>query len=106
MYNEVQKGFRSIGFGPNLEPFNPRVLSILTTTFLGVVSLWMFLFYEADSAEQYMESVCVITVCTGTLLSFASTVQDSEKLFSFIKADDEYLNESKLNIFFGKNYDA
>lgn len=95
MYNEVQKSFHSIGFGPNLKPFNHQILSIIAVLFLADMSLCMFLFYEADSAEQYLESVCVITTCTGVVLSIASTILISKELFSFIKTHDEYLNERK-----------
>lgn len=93
MYKEVQRNFYSIGIGRKLKPFNHRILSILAMTSLGVMSLWLFLFYEADSAEKYVESACVITICTSTLLSMASTSLTTKKLFLFIKAHKEYLNK-------------
>lgn len=95
MYQVVQKSLHSIGFGPTLEPFNRRILSILAVTCLGVISLWIYLFHEADGAEAYMESICLITICTATLLSDASTILITKKLFAFINAHDECFNERK-----------
>lgn len=95
MYEEVQKSFQSIGLDPKLEPFNRRILSILVITSLGIISVWIFLIHEADSAEEYMESTYVITVSTGVVLSFASTTLITKKLHSFYKAHEEYLNESE-----------
>lgn len=95
MYEEVRKSLHSIGVSPKLEPFNRRILSILASTSLGVISLWIFLFHGADSAEEYMKSVCLITICTGTLLSFASTILIKKELFAFIKSHDECFDERK-----------
>lgn len=95
MYDEMQKSFRSIGFDPKLESFNHRILGILAITSLGVISLWIFLFHEADSAAAYVESVYLITVCNGVLLSMASTIFTRKRLFSFIEIHEEFWNESK-----------
>lgn len=98
MYLEVQKGFSSMGLNPKLGPFNHRILWISAVTAIGVLSLFIYLMCEADSAEEYTESVCVITICAGILLTIACTILITKRLFSFIKAHDEYLNESKPRI--------
>lgn len=95
MYDEVQKSLYSIGFGPKLKPFNQQIVSILLPISLGVISLWIFLFHDAESAGEYVEAVCVITISGGTTLSVAITNFTTKKIFLFIKAHEEYLNESK-----------
>lgn len=95
MYQEVQKGLQSIGYGPKLESVNHRFLSILAATSLGIISQWIFLIHEAASAEEYMESIYVITACTSIVLSFANTILIKKKLHSFIKANEEYFMGSK-----------
>lgn len=94
---EVQKNFSSLGFNPELKPFNRKISGILTMTILGVISLWIFFIREADRASEYMESIYMITTCTGVLISFTSTVFIEQKLFSFIKSVEKFGNESELN---------
>lgn len=71
---EVQKSFNWMGFNPKLEPFNRRILRILTIVFPAVVLQWMFLMLEANSAQEYLESIYMITACTCTFASFLSTI--------------------------------
>lgn len=97
IFQEVQKSFISLGFNPKEEPFNHKIVGILAATLLAVISLWIFLIHEANSAESYMESIYDITAATGLLLSLASTVFIKQKLFSFIGSFDEFLNECELN---------
>lgn len=92
---EVQKSFNSLGFSRDQGPLNYRNLSILVSTFLGIVLLWMFIIYEADSAQKYMKSIYVATAATGTFLSFASTIFVTKKLFSLINSIDEFSTEGK-----------
>lgn len=92
---EVQKSLKAIGFSPKLEPFNHRISSIFVISFSGVISQWIFLIYEADSGQEYMESIYVATACTGVLLSFSNTILSTKKIFLFINSIDEFINESK-----------
>lgn len=92
---EVQKNFDSLGLSRNQAPLNYRVLSIAATTFSGIILLWIFVIYEADSAQKYMKSIYVATAATGTFLSFVSTIFITQKLFSSIEGVEEFLNESK-----------
>lgn len=91
---EVQKSFNSIGLGPELEPFNRKILSTLVGIFPGVVSLWIFLIHEANSAVKYLESIYVVTTCSGFFICFASTIIITKKLFAFIKIVEDFVNES------------
>lgn len=93
---EVQNNLISMGMNPELERFNRRILNILAINFPGVVSLWIFLFHEANSAEEYLESIYIVTASSGIFLSFASTIFVMEELFSFIKNVDDAVNESKI----------
>lgn len=92
---EVQKAFKSMGLRRNQEPFNQRVLSILVIVFPGLISMWIYLICEADSDNEYMESVYIVTLASGVFLSFATTILITKKLFSFIKSSDEFSNERK-----------
>lgn len=94
---EVQKNLSLIGLGPNQKSFNLVISRILVLSLLGVISLYMFLFLEADSAQDYMKSVFITTTSVGILLSIASTVFTKQKIFSFMEGSDEIVNGCKLN---------
>lgn len=63
---EVQKSLDNIGFNPNSKPFNRRILRILAITASAIVLQWIFLINAADNAKEYIESIYVVTTCTGT----------------------------------------
>lgn len=90
MYQAVQKSFHSIGLSPKLEAFNHVAI-----TFLIIISEWIFLVYEADSAEEYMASIYAINTCAGVLLSFTSTIFTKRRLFSFMTMHNAYFDTSK-----------
>lgn len=95
MYQAVQKSFHSIGLSPKLEAFNQRALCFVAITFLIIISEWIFLVYEADSAEEYMASIYAINTCAGVLLSFTSTIFTKKRLFSFMTMHNAYFDTSK-----------
>lgn len=94
----VQKSFDSLGFSPKLKQFNYKISGISVISFLGIILLWIYLLHEADSSQEYMESIYIVTACSGIFLSFASTVFFKEELFSFINSFNELTNESKCRI--------
>lgn len=95
IYQEVQKSFVWIGFDQKLEPFNRKISSILAITFTAVLLQWIFLIHVAETAQQYMESMYIVSTCSGIFLAFASSTFTTKRLFSFIKRVNESVDESK-----------
>lgn len=94
---EIRKSFCSLGFSPELHPFNHMVLRFLCMAFLTGLLLWIFFIHVADSAQEYLETIYLITAYNGIFLSFASTIFIAEKLFIFFNNVDKISNESKRN---------
>lgn len=90
----AQKSLNSIGFSPELEPFSDKILSNFIIIFPFIILQWIFLFHEADGAQEYIECTYIATSCTGVFLSFASTILISTKFCSFFKSVDDFFNES------------
>lgn len=84
-----------MGFSPNLEPLNRRVLIIFVRSFLAVIFELIFLINEADGAQEYVVSIYVLSSCCFILLSFTNTILNTKQLFSFINIVSEFLNGSK-----------
>lgn len=97
--HEVRKNFESMGLSPKLQPFNRGVLRIFILCFLPNILEWIFLTHVADSSEEYMESMYVVTVTNGIVFSFTNTILTTEKIFPFLENIDEFVNKiSKWNI--------
>lgn len=62
MLREARRSLNLLGFNQKLEPFNLIVLCICVFIFLCVSSQWIFLFFEADSAHEYMESIYIVCI--------------------------------------------
>lgn len=91
----VQNGFISMGFNPKSERFNHILLTNIAVTMLPFHSLWIYLFYEANNSQEYMEVVYFIAGSTCIAFSASNTIFIKEKLFSFINFIDGLANESK-----------
>lgn len=81
-----------------MESFNCIISGILAVSLLGVISICIFLIHKADSPQEYMKSIYMITAAIGILLSFASTVLIKQKLFLFINRLDAIIDASELNL--------
>lgn len=95
IFQTVQKTFDSVGLNPKLDPLNRKLLSILITNFMAIILQLIYLLHVADSSQQYLECIYVVTVGSGILLSIASTILIRDKLFLYIDTLDEVFNESK-----------
>lgn len=94
----AQKSLNSIGISPELEPFNEKILSNLVIIFPTIILQWIFLFHEADGAQEYIECSYIATACTGVFLSFASTIFITTKFLSFFNSVDDFFNESEYEL--------
>lgn len=92
----VQKKFESLGLRPEQELFNRTIMGSLINAFLGIALEWIFLFYKAASSQEYMASIYLVNVCSGTFISAICTVINRDKLFSFIDSVNEIFNKRML----------
>lgn len=90
----LQKNFVSIGFDPKRKPFNRTFMKVITLTISTMILLWIFLLHEADSNQQYMESVYCIVDCGAVFLSVSSTIFITKKIFSLSDHYEGIVNES------------
>lgn len=53
----VRNRFESFGLCLELDPFNHQILVTFATDILLNFLIWVFLLHEADSSQEYMESI-------------------------------------------------
>lgn len=95
IFQVVQKNFDLVGINSERKPFNRITSNTLVIVLLGVSSQWIFLFCEANSSQELMESIYVVTATTGILVSLTSAILNTKKMFSLINSVDELFIESK-----------
>lgn len=92
---QVRKCFNAMGFSPELDIFDRNMLTLLVPPSLAITLMWLFLFHEADGAQEKVESFHITTVCSCGFVCFISTVLFRKEFFAFFEHFDEFLNESK-----------
>lgn len=95
----VKKAFDEMGFSPELEPLNHRYLRSITIIIPCLIFAWKSLVYEISNAQEYMESLYVVSIGTATLLAYVSTVLITKKLYFFLDAIDEIFKKGKQRAF-------
>lgn len=91
----VKANFVSMGFNPELEQFNYILLKNIVMCASGTAAMWIFLLYEAESSQEFMESAYFVATCSGIGLSAISMIFLTTELFSFFDHFDEIANQSE-----------
>lgn len=94
-YQEVQKGFEWLGFDLKLSDHN--ILGTMVISLSGIISEWIFLLFEANSSQEYLESIYFITSSVGIFISYTSALLLKDKLLVFIDTVDRTINKSKFD---------
>lgn len=93
-FQVVQKNYDLLGFNPDLEFFNHNMLSFLMVSTPAYALLLIYLFHEANSSQEYMESAYASICCGCIFLSLISIIFMRKELYSFLNGFNEALNES------------
>lgn len=95
VFQAVQTNFISLGFNPKLVPFNRIFVRNISIAAFGTTLLWIFLVYEADNSQEYIESTYFIAACVGIGFAAMHTIFHTNKLFSFFDRFEKLVNQSK-----------
>lgn len=96
VFQVVQKSFESMGISPCRNPINNKTLTIMFISFSGISLLGLYVSLIANSAQEYVKCIYILTATVGTFLSAVTTLLTKSKLFSFIGRIDNVFNERKL----------
>lgn len=76
-------------FPNQVHMFNMKRLLITIPSFLVVVSIFSFFFYEADNVIEYVRTAYMSVTTLGIFVSFLSTMYKTNKIFILIDIDIE-----------------
>lgn len=97
IFQIVQNDLASIGYRANESPLNNDILSYgfknISFTICGLVYLCRI----AETPEEFMDSIFVITVGILVFISFVSTVQKMATIFIFIDETEKFINGSEFD---------
>lgn len=99
IFQIIEQNFASLGFSSNQRSFNKKQLQIGLYFILGNVSQYAYLFHDANTAQQYMDSIFTTTTGTLIFISYVNTVRIMPIIFNSIDGLQRVVDESKsLNL--------
>lgn len=101
-FQTIRKNLASMGFTPNEQQSNHRQLSAgqifcIAKCSIDVVVQGVYIFREAEHIEDYMESICLVTVVGGVLIAYISIILKNDKLFNMFEAAEGEATFSKFS---------
>lgn len=89
----VKKNLASIDFVANQPPLPTKQLINIIWDYLNIISLFLYLLFEARTDKEYMDSIFMVTV--GIIVSTArvSSVMKAASFFLFIDDFEQVVNE-------------
>lgn len=94
----VKKNFASIGFIQGKGRFDLERWLRIFEGFLAIIMQCLYLVFDADTDEEYMDSMFMTTVGIFIYVCFLSVVLKTEMIFITIDEIQQFVNESKFNI--------
>lgn len=95
----VQKNFVSMGFAPNQQQnkhwqaSSGQIIDISFCT-VDAILVALYIFYDANDIEQYMESIFSLIVVVAITIAYSSIIFENDKVFSTIKLCEDEMVDS------------
>ena len=97
IFQLVQKNLTSFGFNAD-NPINGKLLGEFLQFIIFTIFECVYICRVAETPEEYMDSILMVTVVISICISFISTVQKTETIFIFIEEVENGINESELSV--------
>lgn len=99
LFETIQENMATMGFTPNQQQnhqrqFNSGQFCYIFKYSMDLISITVYIFREAESVDEYIESVFSLTVVGGVLIAFICIFLKNDKLFSLFEsiAEEETLS--------------
>lgn len=96
IFKTIQLNLAIFGYKKNLRPFNKRQNTFLSISFLSVLSITTYLFYVANTPEEYLDSIYLVCVGNLMIISHFSTILKTKTVFVLIDEVEEVINKSEF----------
>lgn len=90
-----------IGIAQHQNPINGRSVAALSMDSLAILFNGAYFFFEAESFQEYAESVFVATVINSTTAGNAVILSRKQLLFDCLNDLEQIIDGSKLEMFLG-----
>lgn len=91
----IRKNLTKSGHCAEHSPLAIELIPHLLKAFSAVISLFMYVFYVANSVEEFMLSFYMLTSGVGILISFLNTLFKMTEMFNLIESLQRLTNESE-----------
>lgn len=93
----VKKNLASLAFVPNQRPFYTNQLIHTSYGFLAIILQCLYLFFDAETIKEYMDSIFMTTVGILVYVGYLSMVFKMVTIFIFIDDMEQVVNRRKFN---------
>lgn len=99
-FQTIQKNIAVLGLTPrqlqsNHPQWNLRQIFCTIKYSYNTIAMGIYVFFEADRVEEYMESMFSLTACVAVEAAYISFIFKSDKLFNTFELVSEELTRSK-----------
>ena len=104
IFKAVRNHLKSIGFNENQPSFNMQQLDLSVKTILGLILVCVHISYVADTPNEVMDGIFMVTVGILVLIARISTVFKMKTIFDLINRFQAIINHSKFSIIEYKHF--
>lgn len=97
LFEIVQDNFALLGISPSQPRFNSKSAMVFLSIGLAAISCAMFLFFEANTFMEYINTAYATSVTIGGTIAFTTLLFEKEKLLQIIHEFEEFVNESQFS---------
>lgn len=98
IFETVKKNLALTGFINEKDPYHTEQCLRALEGFLAVVMQYLYLFFEAVTIKEYIDSIFMSTVGIFIYVAYLNTVSKTEIIFKSIDEMENLINGSKFSI--------
>ena len=96
LFQDSQRNFAILGINSNQQTsFDSKFILTYLVNGLGFISSTVFLFYKANTFQEYSNNAYVTTSITTSIAVFTIVVFKTKALFKFIKNFEDFFEKSE-----------
>lgn len=96
IFQQLQKNLAFYGIASYQHPFNLRIRLSLIIYSLAIILIFIHIFYEAKTFQEYANSIFMATAQIATSIIFTFNAWQMQSFFDCVKEAEEIVNDSKL----------
>lgn len=90
----AKKNLESLDLYENQCPIDRKQLSRILQTLLAIVLQFLYVFYDANTNREYIDSILMITLGVLLYIAYWSTISNKIIIYDLVNSVEKIINES------------